>query len=276
MEHAQPPTLLLVDDEDNVLAALRRALRNEGYRILSTHDPVEALALADAMANRGEEIDVVLSDQRMAAMSGVEFLRRIKTSHPDTVRLVLSGYADLQTITDAINEGSIYKFLNKPWDDAQLKAILREAFQRKTMKDENRRLTNELAEANARLTVANEDLRQLLEEKQRQNLIIESALDTTREIIQLIPWPVLGVDDEGMIALANPAAIARFGRCDTLLGMPAEECLPAPLTDCLDGPLPGSGALVLDGRAYRIVCRTMGRDSHSRGRLLALLPEDTP
>ncbi|MES2091380.1 MAG: EAL domain-containing protein, partial [Pseudomonadota bacterium] len=105
-------TLLLVDDEENIVASLRRLLRRDGYHIVVAYSGAEGLQrLAE------QEVDVIVSDQRMPGMTGVEFLRRAKELYPGTMRIVLSGYTELQSITDAINEGSIYKFLTKPWDD---------------------------------------------------------------------------------------------------------------------------------------------------------------
>ncbi len=117
------PTLLLVDDEPNVLRALTRCLRNEGYLILTASGADEAFAVLAR-----QSVEVILSDQRMPAMSGTEFLSKVRVLYPQIVRLVLSGYTDLATITDAINRGAIYRFLTKPWDDAQLRAHLKDAF----------------------------------------------------------------------------------------------------------------------------------------------------
>ena len=119
-------TLLLVDDEASILTSLRRLLRKDGYEILFGNGGEEGLALLAQ-----HPVDVILSDQRMPNMTGVEFLRRVKIAYPDTVRMVLSGYTELQSITDAINEGAIYKFLTKPWDDEQLRANIAEAFRYK-------------------------------------------------------------------------------------------------------------------------------------------------
>ena len=127
--------LLIVDDEPNVRHALRRALRRAPYSVLFAATGAEALQLM------GENpVDVVLSDQRMPEMTGVELLRRVKAIHPDTIRLVLSGFTDLQSVTEAINQGAVYKFLTKPWDDRLLLANLDEAFRQKALIDENRRL----------------------------------------------------------------------------------------------------------------------------------------
>lgn len=122
-ENAPPRTLLLVDDEPNVISALRRVLRREGYRILSAGSAREGL---EVLAR--EPVQVILSDQRMPEMSGAEFLSRVKDIHPDTVRIVLSGYTELESIIRAVNEGAIYKFLTKPWDEELLRAHIQEAF----------------------------------------------------------------------------------------------------------------------------------------------------
>lgn len=116
-------TLLLLDDEANIIKALSRTLRRDGYRILSTTSVSEAFNLLAENA-----VQVIISDQRMPEISGTEFLSRVKAIHPNTVRIVLSGYTDLKSVTDAINQGAIYKFLTKPWDDDQIREHIRQAF----------------------------------------------------------------------------------------------------------------------------------------------------
>ena len=116
-------TLLLVDDEENVLNSLGRLFRRDGYRVLSASSVNDALALLG-----NNEVQVILSDQRMPEMSGTDFLAQVKVLYPDTIRMVLSGHADLKTVTEAINRGAIYRFLTKPWDDRELRDHIREAF----------------------------------------------------------------------------------------------------------------------------------------------------
>jgi len=119
----QDLTLLLVDDEENVLRSLVRLFRRDGYRILAAGNVRDAF---DLLATN--DVQVILSDQRMSDMSGTEFLGRVKMLYPDTVRMVLSGYTDLATVTDAINRGAIYRFLTKPWNDEELREHIRQAF----------------------------------------------------------------------------------------------------------------------------------------------------
>ncbi|WP_088285538.1 EAL domain-containing protein [Ideonella sp. A 288] len=115
--------LLIVDDEPNILSALRRLLRHEGYEIHTAASGTEALELLAI-----EPIQVVVSDQRMPGMSGTEFLGHVNSMYPQTVRIALSGYADLTAVTEAVNQGAIYRFLSKPWNDEDLKGALQAAF----------------------------------------------------------------------------------------------------------------------------------------------------
>lgn len=123
--NAAAPVLLLVDDEENILRALVRLLRRDGYRIFTATSAAAAFEILAV-----HDIHVVLSDQRMPGMDGTEFLRRVKEMYPRTVRMVLSGFTDLATVTEAINRGAIYKFLTKPWEDDSLREQVREAFRR--------------------------------------------------------------------------------------------------------------------------------------------------
>ncbi len=116
-------TLLLLDDEENVLRSLVRLFRRDGYQILTANSVREAF---DLLASN--TVQVILSDQRMPDMSGTEFLGRVRDLYPDTVRMILSGYTDLATITDAVNQGAIYRFLTKPWNDDELREHIQAAF----------------------------------------------------------------------------------------------------------------------------------------------------
>ncbi|TFH85662.1 EAL domain-containing protein [Billgrantia azerbaijanica] len=121
-------TLLLLDDEANILRALNRTLRRDGYRILAAQSAREAFELLAT-----EEVQVIISDQRMPEMSGTEFFKRVTEMYPNALQIVLSGYTDLKTVTAAINEGAIYKFLTKPWDDDELRLVVQQAFRKAAM-----------------------------------------------------------------------------------------------------------------------------------------------
>lgn len=115
--------LLLVDDEPHVLSSLKRLLRRDNYTIFTAQSGDEALHIINEHA-----IDVVLSDYKMPAMSGAEFLKQVRMQSPDTFRLMLSGHSDFDQVMKAINEDSIYGFSHKPWDDDDLRNTVSEAF----------------------------------------------------------------------------------------------------------------------------------------------------
>jgi diguanylate cyclase (GGDEF)-like protein/PAS domain S-box-containing protein len=121
---SQPPqTLLIVDDDVNVLASLHRLFRRDGYQILTAANPIEAFELLALHA-----VQVVVCDQRLPVMSGTEFLSKVKEMYPETIRIILSGYTGLEAVLDSINRGAIYRFYTKPWDDTQLRDNIRLAF----------------------------------------------------------------------------------------------------------------------------------------------------
>lgn len=117
------PVVLLVDDEERILRSLGLLLRGR-YEVLATSDGAQALAW---VAQR--PVHVVVSDQRMPGMSGVEVLREVRARSPASMRLLLTGYADLAAVEDSVNEGEIFRFLEKPWDAAQLLAAVEQAAQ---------------------------------------------------------------------------------------------------------------------------------------------------
>ncbi|MBI2305885.1 MAG: EAL domain-containing protein [Rhodocyclales bacterium] len=131
--------LLLVDDEPNIISSLSRLLRGKGYRIVTTTSTREGF---DLMATLRP--GVVICDQRMPEMTGTEFLRRVKELYPETVRIVLSGYTELNSVIDAVNQGAVYKFLTKPWEDDALCASIHDAFRIYDLSRENRELTRKL------------------------------------------------------------------------------------------------------------------------------------
>ncbi|MBX2861627.1 MAG: response regulator [Vampirovibrio sp.] len=120
MTKPDQPTILCVDDEPNILSALKRVLRKEGYTVLTATSGREGLALLEEHA-----VQLVISDQRMPEMTGAEFLKEVKDRWPQTTRVILSGYAEAEAILDAVNNGAIFKFLVKPWQDQDLKQEIR-------------------------------------------------------------------------------------------------------------------------------------------------------
>jgi response regulator RpfG family c-di-GMP phosphodiesterase len=265
-------TLLLVDDEENITSALVRLLRQDGYRILRASSGDAGLELL-----RQNEVGVIISDQRMPGMTGVEFLSKVRDLYPDTVRIVLSGYTELNSVTDAINRGAIYKFFTKPWEDDLLRANVEEAFQRYDMKMENIRLTAELQKANEELLSINHQLEQRVAEKTREVMRNLNVLQVSQEVLEHLPVAVIGIGDDGMIAIANRSAHRLFSDAGNkiMLGEAAAEVLPAELLGCAlvgecrkqQGRFPHGLA---DGRQANYWCCPMGEISHSKGVVIVI------
>src|SRR5439155_4579511 len=151
---AQRHTLLVVDDEADVVQSVQDLLRLD-YRVLGTTKAQEALQILE-----NEEVHIVMSDQRMPEMTGVEFLRRIRGDHPDAIRLLFTGYADIKAVIDAINQGNVFRYITKPWDPDDLQAIIRQAAEQYDLLVERKRLLAELQVKNRELSQANAELLQ--------------------------------------------------------------------------------------------------------------------
>ncbi len=144
------PTLLVVDDEPEVLRSVHDLLRME-YRVLTCNRGSDALKLLESAT----EIHAIMTDQRMPEMSGVEILRRAREIRPEATRLLFTAYADIRAVVDAINQGSVYRYITKPWEPEELEALVRQAVEHHNLIVEKSRLMSELRESNLRLIEAN-------------------------------------------------------------------------------------------------------------------------
>ncbi|QTP58342.1 response regulator [Billgrantia antri] len=162
-QQAVPASVLLVDDEPNVLSALSRMLRHEGYVLHTAGDGLAALAILER-----EPIDLVLSDAMMPGMDGVELLSRVQQQWPECLRLLLTGQCDLAATVRAINEGRIYGYLSKPWDDEGLRLTLRQALQYQHTEREQKRLEALTQDQNRELAELNASLEQRVEARTQE------------------------------------------------------------------------------------------------------------
>jgi len=264
-------TLLLVDDEENITSALYRLLRRDGYNILRANSGKAGLELL--MTN---QVGVIISDQRMPEMTGTEFLTKVRECYPETIRIVLSGYTELNSVTDAVNRGAVYKFLTKPREDDLLRSHVAEAFQRYEMKVENMRLTHELHLANDELTRINHELEQRVELKASELVRNLSVLRISQEILEHLPVAVIGIGEDGWIATANRTAHRVFsaGGTKALIGERAQDALPSELFDwALSGIHPlseGARPFFVDNHEIACRCRSLGEFSRSKGVLLII------
>jgi len=199
-------TVLFVDDEENILNALKRVLRRESYQIITAPSGPEGLKVLEE-----HEVQVVVSDQRMPEMSGTEFLTHVMERHPDAVRIILSGYTDVDTITDAINQGHIYKFLLKPWNEDALKMEISRALDYYELVNLNKSLHQRVLEQNEELKRYNETLEDMIKSRTLELEIQNQVLELSREILENIPAPVIGISEDGVVVMINsPAARLSF------------------------------------------------------------------
>ena len=191
-------TILCVDDEDNILHSLKRLLRKEGYRFLTALSGEEGLKILSE-----NDVHLLISDHRMPGMSGTEFLAKVREKHPDVLRVILTGYTEVDSITESINKGNIYKFFLKPWSDQNLKLEIRQALEQYDLIQANKRLHEKVLEQNEELKRINENLESLVQERTKDLEIQNQALELSHSILEDLPFPIIGVSAEQMIVLIN-------------------------------------------------------------------------
>ncbi len=169
----QEHTVLFVDDEKNILKALQRLMRSEDMQVLTASRACDALELLDR-----NPAQVVVTDQRMPEMSGVDFLAQVRERHPEIVRMMLTGYTEMNVAVDAINRGEIYRLITKPWNDDELRATLRQAFDHADLKGEIKRLNQITREQNFKLQDMNRNLEGKVRDRTKQLAEKHSQLRT--------------------------------------------------------------------------------------------------
>lgn len=184
--------ILIVDDEEAILETMTFTFMDE-YDVLSTVDPTKALGIIEENA----PVAVVITDQRMPGMTGVDLLKQVYERFPETVRIILTGFADSETTVKAINDGHIYGYINKPWEPDELKAIVRRASELHVLTIENRRLLADLRDS---------------------NLFLEAAMDRLRT-------GAIAVDRDGIIRAANRPAAAFLGLSGDVRGLSIGDVL---------------------------------------------------
>jgi len=145
-------TLLLVDDEPDCLAPMETLLQ-EDYSVLAANSGAEALESLDK-----NSVDIVIADQRMPKMTGVELLTKVRELYPDIVRVVLTAYTDFDAMIEAINEGRVYRYIIKPWDVDDMRLVIRQALEWREMQLRTCQLAADLAEAHRDLAERHKEL----------------------------------------------------------------------------------------------------------------------
>jgi adenylate cyclase len=177
---AAQPVILFVDDEPNILSALKRLFRGSGFKLLTADSGAAGLALLEQ-----EPVDLIISDMRMPGMSGAQFLAHAKQLYPDTVRMLLTGYAEMDATISAINDGGIYHYLQKPWDEKDLLLTVQHALEQQDLKRQTARLSAVVQRQNEQLKAFNHDLEVQVAartgEIQQTVLFLESTQDELKK-----------------------------------------------------------------------------------------------
>ena len=186
------PRILIVDDEEAILETLTFTFMDH-YDVLTTPDPQSALGILEA----NQPVAVIITDQRMPGMTGVELLKRVYERFPETVRIILTGFADSEATIKAINDGHIYGYVNKPWEPDELKAMVRRAAELHALTVENRRLVEDLRHA---------------------NFFLEAVMDRLRT-------GAIAVDRDGVVRAVNKPAFAFIGLDEDIRGRSIDSVL---------------------------------------------------
>jgi len=256
--------VLIVDDEQNILSSLRRLFRREHYDLVTASHAQEALRIMEE-----KPAHVVISDYRMPGMTGTQLLREVQVRWPDTVRVVLSGYSEVKAIIDAINEGAIYKFISKPWNDEEILLSVRRAVEQYTLTFENKRLAREIAQQN-------EQLRELNRRLDQRAADASSGQTVAQEVLEAIDAGVLVVDPGGLVVAANRRVwdILQPEEAE-LIGLPAPKVLPRCLNEVIGKTVPSdgvnaSGQLDVRGRKVEWRLGVVGEEGSCRGTIVTL------
>jgi len=201
MDSTPRHTILCVDDEQQILSSLKRLLRKENFDLFTATNGEDGFRI---MATR--DIHLVISDHRMPDMSGISFLAKIRETYPDTIRILLTGYTEIDSIKASINEGHVYKFLLKPWNDDNLKQEIRKGLEQYDLIQSNHSLHLMVAAKNKELEQINKDLENIIKHRTRELELQNQALELTRVLFRGLPVPAMGVSCDQTIILINRQA----------------------------------------------------------------------
>lgn len=211
--------ILCVDDEPSIIKSLNRLFRREGHRVLTAHSGQEGLSILSRLET---PVSLIISDQRMPEMSGVAFLEKAKEFSPHAIRFLLTGYADMDAIVDAINKGEVSRYLSKPWDDNDLLLQIRLALEQVELQQENRELTEKTTRQNRQLLELSQNLDRKVKEKTKQVVEKNQELeDSFHQILQLLSSFATGTNGKLGQHLQKTATLARM--IANACGLGAEE-----------------------------------------------------
>jgi FixJ family two-component response regulator len=210
---SQDIQILFVDDEKNILKAMRRLFSKKQWKADFAQSAREALQLFEKKG----PYDIIITDQKMPEMTGLELLQKLRYAYPETIRIVLTGYADVTTVLDARNQGYVYKFFTKPWDDDVLLKTVRDVAEAMQLRRQNRRLTAQVKAQTEEISAIDWLITEL-DSCQAD----PSTSGDFRGVLEALPVAVVVVGMDGNVALANSEASRILGGQDSeeLAGRP--------------------------------------------------------
>lgn len=190
-------TILFVDDEQNILRAIKRALFKFNANLLFAESGAQALEIL-----KGNKVDVVFSDMKMPQMNGAELLEQVAQLYPHTFRVVLTGYADIDSTIKAVNRGKIHRYLQKPWDNQELMNTIEEGLERIRLRNENERLQKLTQQQNEKLKDINNTLEQTVLKRTKQVRASLVRIEKDKDALERVLFNVISI---------NPDISGRFG-----------------------------------------------------------------
>ena len=218
------PQIVIVDDEEPIIHSLERLLAFEDYNIIPCNGADSAL-----QAITENECSVIISDQHMPGMQGVDLLRAVRECSPHTSRILFSGHIDVELLRNAVNGGEVYRFITKPWNDEELLMAVSLGIERWQLLSENERLHQKSLKQNIELQEFNASLEQMVRSRTAALELRNNALIMNQDVLDRLPVIVIGIDPELNLVLANELSRSIFN--DLTIGTLIYDSLPHDICD---------------------------------------------
>jgi response regulator RpfG family c-di-GMP phosphodiesterase len=197
-----PMTVLCVDDESDILMAMKRLLYKQNYHLLLAESGEKALELM-----KQNEVHLVISDMRMPSMSGAELLEKIAISYPDNYRILLTGYADMESTVNAVNKGKIHRYLQKPWDNDELMNAIEEGLEIVRLQYENKRLQKQIRKQNDDLKDLNQSLENKVQLRTKQIYRALNKIERNNNATQKVLYNLININTNLNGGFANSVSL---------------------------------------------------------------------
>jgi len=260
--------ILIVDDEKNILKSLQRMLRSEPYLVKTAATPSLAIEMC-----RNEDFHVIIGDYRMPEMDGTEMFLEISKINPDSIKIILSGYSDINIITEALNKEYINKYILKPWNDENLKKEIEKSVCHFNLRKTNRELHKKIIEQNESLKKINENLEYEVEKRTKKLQVHNTALLVSQNVLSSIPIPIIGVDWENMIVLTNETANKIFPTITPGEKLTTEKIISANLKAIKENKTIGLYMPELSDQFPNIIISPLQRRKKTDGSVIIFIPE---